>query len=182
MICNHPKTLSLWPTPHIQSTQHASCVHIRVWSVYVLPLRAVAVHAAVSRLSAGLSVHGRPSPRVLHGHARLHAPLDAAAPGLAHLLTCRSFRRKDRELGLRQLDFCRRYFNQGCLSAIRHLMSCRPKTQNWTCIWIVYYTRQALDDDFSCHTFFISSTQGSNSDKPDNYRLRFINLQAIPCK
>lgn len=65
------------------------CSHVGLsFSVYVLPLRAVAVHAAISRLSAGLPVHGRPSPRVLHSHARLHAPLDAAAAGLTRLLTC----------------------------------------------------------------------------------------------
>lgn len=50
-----------------------------VFSVHILPLRAVAVHAAICGLSAGLSVHGGPSPRILHRHARLHAPLDAAA-------------------------------------------------------------------------------------------------------
>lgn len=71
---------------------HTTCIlcsHVGLsFSVYVLPLRAVAVHAAIGRLSAGLPVHGRPSPRVLHSHARLHAPLDAAAAALTRLLTC----------------------------------------------------------------------------------------------
>lgn len=55
---------------------------------YLLPLRAVAVHAAVGGFSASLPVHGRASSRVLHCHARLHTPLDAAAAGLAPFLAC----------------------------------------------------------------------------------------------
>lgn len=60
-------------------------------SVSLLSLGAVAVHAAVSGLSAGLPVHGGPPPRVLHRHACLHAPLDAAAGALTHLFPCWSF-------------------------------------------------------------------------------------------
>lgn len=56
--------------------------------LYVLPLRAVAVHAAIGGLPAGLPVHGRPSSWILHCHARLYAPLDTAAASLTHLLAC----------------------------------------------------------------------------------------------
>lgn len=79
--------------------------------LYVLPLRAVAVHAAIRRLSAGLSVHGRSSPRILHGHACLHTPLDAAA-GLTRLLTSRRFCGKNRKRIINKLDFAKSHLSE----------------------------------------------------------------------
>lgn len=89
-------TLSLSGFHSKLHTAHKA-LYSAITRVYVLPLRAVAVHAAISRLSAGLPVHGRPSPRVLHGHTRLHTPLDAAAAGLTHLLACCRLCDKHRE-------------------------------------------------------------------------------------
>lgn len=74
------------------------CVCVDVWGgVNVLPLRTVAVHAAISGLPAGLAVHGWSSSGKLHRHPRLHAPLDGAAACLADLLPRRRLCGKHRE-------------------------------------------------------------------------------------
>lgn len=80
--------------------------------------------------------------------------------------------------------FCMCHFNQGCyqLSGI----SCHtyPKskldqhlyTTGWRPKYITGY--KLSDTEFA----FLHRFQGSSSDKPDNYRLRSITMQAIPCK
>lgn len=92
---------------------------------HVLPLRAVAVHAPISGLSAGLSVHGRPSTRILHRHTRLHAPLNSAAAGLAHFFTCWRLCGKHRNVCWESSLVC--YLSDERLRpVIRHLMKYRP--------------------------------------------------------
>lgn len=81
----------------------------------------------------------------------------------------------------KQLDFASSILTK---AVIRHLNS------NWSCICTEYDgTKNIIPgyrilrgsvESFSSHTCCINAR--FRSDKPDNYRLRFINLQAIPCK